>query len=301
MADIEDMLSDSDYESGISHQSSDEEGSEQSDGRILASRLTILWLCQEGQIHVARRRFDLLLNSDEPRHAEQVQREVFQVGRDKNYALHEILMGGTSDRNAHALVLGILNYAKDYPAQNIEMLSAQPPSHRRTPLHWAVWSNANYEIISTLVRWNPEALFLRDKKNQGERTPIEILKRYFANGPGEANPDYHPIEADRRFIYLEKCAKSWASHRVRLTLHLCARSVFMLPSRCETNTQPTPFSKEDRKVWAIKPKPWFLLSVIGFLLQREMKMLALHIISFVGGNAKQTTSKKERKRKRNST
>ena len=48
----------------------------------------------------------------------------------------------------------------------------------------------------------------------------------------------------------------------------------------------TPFNEQDRQLHRIRPKPWFVMSVLGDLLQREMKPLLKHILSFVGHNAK---------------
>jgi hypothetical protein len=209
---------------------------------------------------------------------EKLRNEVFQVDRDKNYALHEILMGGTSDRNAYAATLAILDISNKYPLEQQKMLAATPPSHLRTPLHWAAWGNAEMEILQALVKGNPEALIVRDKKSQGQRTPLEILKRYFGTNTALTQLDY------RKVPFLEIATASWISHRVGLALHLAANRYFGRIQRHESRL--VPFDKGHQKAAGIKPKPWFVLSVIGYLLQREMKPLALNILSYVGGNAK---------------
>jgi len=76
----------------------------------------------------------------------------------------------------------------------------------------------------------------------------------------------------------------------------------------------TPFDSKDRrstiivnhggknKNKLITPKSWFVLSVIGYCMQREMNPLALHIISFIGhgakGVSKKSSSKKTSKNKK---
>lgn len=282
--------SDSEW-SGINNEDDENEDEAEDDSReaLLKSKRTLLWLCQEGQIRLARLRLELLSESsqtDTSRGAQQLRKEIFQVGRDKNYAIHEILMGGTSDQNAYATTLSILEISRNYPLDQQKMLSSTPPSHGRTPLHWAAWGNAKLEILERLVRGNPEALLMRDKKRQGERTPLEILKHYFSgrdNSPA--------VETDIRIHYLERMTTSWISHRVRLAMSLCANRHF---GATREDRPLVPFDKGDRKVANIKPKPWFLLSVIGYLLQREMNPLALRIISYLGGNAKITSTKRRK-------
>jgi len=288
---------DSYLESEWSNQGADESGDDSSADEHLEQNRTILWLCQEGQIHLARKRFDSLLSTGDNATAskhKKLRKEVFQVGRDKNFPIHEILMGGTSDRNAYAMTLAILDFAKKFPLERQRMLSTAPPSHGRTALHWAAWGNAKLEILDGLVRGNPESLLVKDKKSQGERRPLEILKRYFSNRNSSTT-------MDPRVAFLERMTASWVSHRVRLSVHLCANRYFGPGDR--TDSPLIPFKKSHRQYAGIKPKPWFLLSVIGYLLQREMKPLALRIISFLGGNAKvepkkrrQTVSSKKRKR-----
>jgi hypothetical protein len=280
----------------------EEEEEEDPPEALLKSKRTVLWLCQEGQIHLARKRLELLLSErGEPisPFADQLRKEIFQVGRDKNYALHEILMGGTSDRNAYAITLSVLEISKNNPSDRLKMLSCAPPSDGRTPLHWAAWGNAKWEILDALVKGNPEALLVRDKKNRGERTPLEILKRYFSRSLPGAELNIFSLFAggaasepdNSRIPSLERMTTSWVSHRVRLVVYLCANRYF----GATQDQQPlVPFDKADRRVANIKPKPWFLLSIIGYLVQREMKPLALRIVSYLGSNAK-IVPKKRRK------
>lgn len=299
---------------------------------------TLLWLCQEGQLLVARQRFEARLgksrscrvtkeeeeeneeeekensNSSDKKNArlyyQQLEKEVFQMaGRgDKNYPLHEILMGGTSDRNAYQLTLHILDFAKNcnHQQQCHHMLSTQPPSHQRTALHWAAWGNAKLPILQSLVQGYPEALVLRDKPSHGNRTPLEILKHYYYNDTDESSGGRN-TDDKTRLHYLEQCTQSWIQHRLRLTIHQCVLRYFAPPlSTARVTSKPqddqrqgisplTPFDKNHRKMVNIKPKAWFVLSVLGSLVQREMKPLALHILGFTGGAAKMAMAIKKKK------
>lgn len=268
---------------------------------------TILWLCQEGQIRLARKRFDFLRKQEREGHGKEdrskiaeappdrfrgLQREVFQFDRgDKNYALHELLMGGTSDSNAYRLVLAILDYARGFPEQEAKLLSVQPPSHGRTALHWAAWGNAPLEILQPLVKAYPQALLVLDRPRDRRefRTPPEIAKRYF----GVESP---------RFRYLQKVSDLWKIHRVQHAVHLCVLRTFGdkqdgTTARLPQDDMPQPFSAKDRKRLGIKPRAWFPLSVVAYLFQREMKPLAFQILSFLGTNASVNSQTRTKRRK----
>jgi hypothetical protein len=264
-------------------QDDDDTSSSNDEEQTMSRRHHILFLCQEGQLQIARHRFHLLQSRQEN---DLLQKEIFQVGRDKNYPLHEILMGGTSDTNARLLAQEILDTAKEWKLSCWQMLMAQPPSHRRTTLHWAAWGNANFSTFKALVQGNPEALIVRDRRTQGSRTPLEIYRRYYTANEGEAT-----IE---KLTFLETSAQSWIQHRLRLSIHASAFHYF----RSGTFQ---PFLEKDRKLVKMKPRPWFVLSILGYLLQRELQPLVVHILTFVGSNAKvhNDSNKKKRKRKSN--
>jgi hypothetical protein len=326
-ADAEESKSDNDVEespSAVDFEYKDSSDSDDDDHTITFRRKggrSLLWLCQEGQLQLARKRFDWLWQEQRKENgdtkgsfAAQLHKEVFQVGHDKNYPLHEILMGGTSDRNAYQLTRSILDYAvgcheREAPDGNTQqnnqqrptaavtrqaatkMLAARPPSHQRTALHWAAWGNANLEILEALVRGYPEALLLRDKRNQNQRTPCEILKHYYYN-PNRHDHTATPADTSKP-DYLERCTNSWRQHRLRLAVHMSVNRYFSASSSPSSDAvsssalpKPptlTPFDPHDRKRTQIKPKPWFVLSVLGSLVQREMKPLAVHILGYVGG------------------
>jgi hypothetical protein len=324
-------------ESQLAVDSSYNDSSDEDDDHEISFRRTggrsILWLCQEGQLQLARQRFDWLLQEQRKENSAtkgsfqaQLHKEVFQVGHDKNYPLHEILMGGTSDTNAYQLTRSILDYAvgcseseeSDRNQHNqrklpvatrqaaTKMFAARPPSHQRTALHWAAWGNAKLEIVQALVRGYPEALLLRDKRNQNQRTPAEILKHYYHNPHRNDNTSTPDIT---RRNYLEQCTTSWRQHCLRLAVHMSVHRYF--PSSSSSDAVPctlppppplTPFDPHDRKRTQIKPKPWFVLSVLGSLVQREMKPLAVHILGYVGGQArvaqKPSTVPRKSKKKR---
>jgi hypothetical protein len=334
--DAEESKSDNEESPSAVDSATNDSSSDENDDHAITFRRTggrsILWLCQEGQLQLAIQRFDWLLQEQRKEHSAtkgsfqaQLHKEVFQVGHDKNYPLHEILMGGTSDTNAYQLTRSIMDYAfgcseseesdrnqhnqRTLPAATrqaaTKMLAARPPSHQRTALHWAAWGNAKLEIVQALVRGYPEALLLRDKRNQNQRTPAEILKHYYYNPHRNNDNTSHPDTTKRD--YLEGCTTSWRQHRLRLAVHLSVHRYFPSPSSldavpCTLPPPPplTPFDPHDRKQTHIKPKPWFVLSVLGSLVQREMKPLAVHILGYVGGQARvaQKASKVPRKRQK---
>jgi len=265
---------------------------------------SMLWLCQEGQIQLARKRFEWLQQQQDQE--EQLFKEIFHVGHDKNYALHEVLMGGTNDSNAYQLVRYILDYALQSPeittndAANTntstnrymaarKMLAARPPSHQRTALHWAAWGNARLELLQALVKGYPEALVLRDRRNQNERTPAEILKHYFFSHDRRSQGSSVVVDTTR-LDYLQRCTASWIQHRLRLTVHLSIKHWFGTEAL-------TPFDNKDRQRSQIKPKAWFLLSLLGSLMQREMTTLVIHILGYLGHKARlaKTTAKRTSK------
>jgi len=277
-SDDDDDVSETESEWNGTEMDDDDEEDEENEDSLGRQSRSILWLCQEGQIHVARRRLEALIGrgTSDNDAAATLKKEIFQIGHDKNYPLHEILMGGTSDENASAMTLAIMEITSRYPTEQRQMLSATPPSHLRTPLHWAAWGNAKMEILVALVNGNPDALLVRDKKNQGHRTPVEILKRYFGN-----NPDL--TDRDRRKIpYLERAAASWMSYQIGLAVHLAANRYFGTAGQREPSVVLVPFYPRHRRQSGMKPKSWFLLSIIGYLIQREMKPLVLKILSYVG-------------------
>lgn len=262
--------------------SDDGADSEENDDDILMSRKSLLFLCQEGQIKIARKRLLSLKNAG---NMNQIQKEIFQVGRDKNYPLHEILMGGTSDTNALAMTEEILEIGKSWKGPFLTMMNSQPPSHSRTPLHWAAWGNATLPILRSIVTANPEALVLRDGVSQGSRTPLAIFLRYYFSA--EARPSPPIFEKNE---YLERVTKEWKRHRLRLAIYKAAIWFFR-------EQDLVPFNQKDRKENKIKPGPWFALSVIGDLRQREMQPLVWQILEFIGKGANaQSDSRKKRKR-----
>eukprot|EP00980_Cylindrotheca_fusiformis_P013911 scaffold3618_cov129-Cylindrotheca_fusiformis.AAC.11 len=272
--------------------SESEEVEEDLDDEHFLMRRSLLFLCQEGQIRIARQRLEHVsvgensIQQQQQHH--QLKKELFQVARDKNYALHEILMGGTSDTNALAMTELILETGKIWKGPFLTMLNAQPPSHRRTALHWAAWGNAALPILQALTRANPEALVLKDGLSQGSRTPLEIFRHYF---PTIHIGDDVSSTVDEKLKFLETATKSWTRHRLRLKIHMAAIWYF--------RTQKlTPFDNNDRKENKIKPRPWFCLSVLGELLQREMQPLALRVLGFVGNDAAVHSNRKKRKQRR---
>jgi hypothetical protein len=155
---------------------------------------------------------------------------------------------------------------------------------------------------------------LRDKKSHFSRTPLEIAHRYW--------PD------DEITKILNSSLDTYLPYRLRVCVRLCAEKLFLLPhgksgkicnanhraksavtsntSKEATTTQTPleakqtlkPFDKKDRRIAGLAPRPWFVASVLGYALQREMKGLALHITSFVGCGAKLETKRRSKKKKK---
>ncbi|CAB9506782.1 expressed unknown protein [Seminavis robusta] len=289
-----------------------DDDSEESDGDNEAVlQRSLLWLCQEGQIQLAHRRFDHLMADKEQQL--QLQREVFQVSRDKTTALTEILMGGTSDRNAFVLTTKLLAFSsRQYPQKLRHILSLQPhAANSRTALHWACWGNARMEILKPLVESFPEALLLRDAPRSGKRTPAEMFQHYHGSSTETAQDDWqvddvngtaaatirHTNSQDR-LQFLQHQTKRWIQHRLRNAIYLSMLHYFHDNNNNTNKDSLTPFDETDRKQRAnkMRPKQWFILSVLGSLVQREMKPLAWHILGFVGGTARASAITK-RKRK----
>lgn len=238
---------------------------------------SLLWLCQEGQLDSALQRvlsWERQATKDGVTN-DSIRRELFQTNADGNYALHEILMGGTTDSAAFELTRLVVtkcltDYANDARST---IFAATPPSHRRTALHWAAWGNASKDLLQLIAKANPEALCLRDDKRKGFRTPLEISQRYWAKSEGTE--------------LLHRWTASYLPYRVQFTVHLCAHRHFLIH-------QLTPFLSIDRRKAGLAPRAWFALSVIGYVLQREMTGLVLHILSFIGKGAKIDGKKRKR-------
>ena len=57
-----------------------------------------------------------------------------------------------------------------------------------------------------------------------------------------------------------------------------------------------PFNEQHRIIENVRPKPWFVLSVLGYFLQREMNPLINNLLSFVGRDARLSSKKTRNKR-----
>lgn len=282
----------------------------------VCSNRSLLWLCQEGLTEQANRKYDILLEQQQELVLE---REVFQKSRNTTTALTEILMGGTSDRNAYQLATKLLQYMTARNNHDVcrdkvrHILSLQPRSaHRRTALHWACWGNANLDdVIKPLVQCCPQALLLRDARSSGHRTPVELFQYYFCGGRrthdvvqppddgGINNATHH--HRQEKLEYLHNETTRWLQHCLRNTVYQCALRYFSYDND-KNRSGLTPFDQKHRKQTKIRPKQWFVLSVLGSLIQREMKPLAWHILGFVGYQATEKhnryTSRRRAKRKK---
>jgi len=274
---------DADDETYSSSSSSDE-----SDG---ASR-TLLFLCEEGILDKALLRVrewdeeyppgtqpkDEKMSKEESDARSRIRRDILQKNpHNGNYALHEILAGGTSGNSAPELVRRLVyRCCADYPLESKRIFQARPRgSYGRTLLHWCAWSRAQPSILRQVLFAYPEAMCLRDDRAHERRTPLEISQRYWPNDPMTTT--------------LREMRNTYVPYRLRLSVHLCIYRHFITDAR-------TPFDKEDRKATGLTPRAWFVASVIGYALQREMKSLAMHIVSFIGNKAKIDAKTRTRRR-----
>ena len=308
---------DEEYDDDESYESEEDDGS----GR------TLLFLCEEGQLDIALKRvkqWDELFPTNEisessPAYTTRaigdgriteatIHRELFRKNPNTgNYCLHEILAGGTSGNSAPKLVERLVRRYQSLGSRSLannhhlcqEIFMAQPTvgSNGRTILHWCAWSKTTPKILKLVLGACPEAMCLRDNKSHFSRTPLEIAQRYW--------PD------DEITKILKSSLETYLPYRLRICAQLCAERLFLLqgdsrePPKVENAKEATktshrhalkPFDKKDRRIAGIAPRPWFVASVLGYALQREMKGLALRILSFVGCGAK-LESKKRKKRK----
>ena len=294
----DDYLSDSSYESD----SSDDED---------VSNRTLLFLCEEGQLdralirvrdwdkryppcsgdNTAKKKKKNMRTADDDDTARSIiKQELFRKNiHTGNYCLHEILAGGICDKSALELVERILErYRTDYPNESRNIIfKAQPKdSNKRTILHWCAWSKVPSYILKQVINANPECMLLRDNLSHGSRTPYEIAKRYWSDDPITK--------------ILKSSLDSYLPYRIQFNVHLCIDRIFKLSNHHADDDARrilTPFNKVDRKNTGLTPRTWFVASVIGYTMSREMNNLALHIISFMGYGARNVGSKNKRKRK----
>jgi hypothetical protein len=298
--DDDDYLSDSSYESD----SSDDED---------VSNRTLLFLCEEGQLDKAlirvrewdkrcppcsgdnpKKKKMRAVDDDDKTTRSIIKQELFRKNiHTGNYCLHEILAGGICDKSALELVEHILErYRIDYlnESRNI-IFKAQPKdSHKRTVLHWCAWSKVPSYILKQVINANPECMLLKDNASHGSRTPLEIAKRYWSDDPITK--------------ILKSSLDSYLPYRIQFNVHLCINRIFKLSQHNDADDARnflTPFNKIDRKITGLTPRTWFVASVIGYTMSREMNNLALHIISYMGYGAKKTNKRSKNTKKRRLT
>lgn len=249
-----------------------------------------------------------------------------------NYCLHEILAGGTSGGSAPELVERLVRRYRNYGITSIgsrrryhcrpgtitsastdvaqgsgqlcynyqTVFRARPKfgSNGRTVLHWCAWCKTTPKILRLVLEADPESMCLRDNHSHGSRTPLEIAQRYW---PGE-----------KITAILEASEMSYLPHRLRICARMCAKRYFLWPSedteinhsRKDDEDRPevlTPFDKKDRRIAGLAPRPWFVASVIGYALQREMEDLVRRILSFVGYGAKIDAGNRRGKKRKKKT
>ena len=285
----------------------DSSSSDEDESNNSSKRRSLLWLCEEGQVRRALEHYHHRIKDNNDQ-------ELFQTNADGNSVLHELLMGGTQDSSAKELSQllvhryhSLVYYPRSDDEDNddnqqklltrqktLQLFSSAPRSHRRTLLHWAAWGKASAELVRTIVQIHPESICRRDKPDKGGRTPLELAQRYWPNDPMTQ--------------VLQNLQHKYLPIRIQTTVHLCVVRWFASPSSSSSaaaaasfQQQPplTPFDKQHRKEIAkLSPRAWFVASVLGYCLQRELKGLMLHILGFVGHKA-QLEKKATKKRKKN--
>ena len=309
---------DSEYEDTSSSSDDDDEYDD--------PRRTLLFLCEEGLIDKALqrvRKWDELYpprsisssetNADIVDHDTTtrllMKKQLFQKNpRTGNYCLHEILAGGIcGERSAPELVRRLLaryrhNGDDDRTTARNTIFAAQPPDSKgRTVLHWCAWSKVPTDILHQVIVMNPDCLLLHDHRTHGARTPYDIAKRYWGT-------------QDTNTLLLQSLRKSYLPYRIQYHVHLCINRIFNVSSASAAAAASTstskltsvaaaaivavPFNPQDRKRMKLKPKIWFVASVIAYTKQRSMETLASHIVSYMGYGSiskRKTTKNQNRK------
>jgi hypothetical protein len=266
------------------YSSSDGDDDDDDEGRSL------LWLCQEGETARALirvRRWDseyplgVFRAKKDEKAASAVRRDMFRRGTGGNSVLHEILMGGVTNPEGSSadLVRRLVRRMRhDFSDEAGAIFEARPRPHGRTLLHWCAWGNAHISITREVLLAHPESLCLRDRdtRHHSARTPLELAKRYWPE--------------KRITSVLQRITETYLPYRVQFTIHLSVYRHYVTDNRA-------PFDKMDRKRAGMSPRPWFVASVLGYCIQREMKPLLLHILSFVGKGAKVYCAQNTKRRK----
>jgi len=224
-----------------------------------------------------------------------------------NYCLHEILAGGICGTSTPELVDWLLKRYNSEEYRNKArdtIFKAQPKdSHGRTVLHWCAWSKVPMYVLKQVIVANPECMLLRDHSSHGSRTPYDISKRYWGIN-------------DPNTMILKSSLDLYLPYRIQYNVHLCINRIFNLSvtatpttevrndNNCDNMVQEgnivlvEPFREKDRKSMKIRPKPWFVASVIGYTKQRQMDHIANHIVSYIGYKSKAVENKEKKNMKR---
>jgi hypothetical protein len=262
---------DEEYDSETSEEEEEEDEQEQKD-------TALLWLCQEDQMALARKRLEQLLQEHK---IEQLKREVFeQDSHDGTHVLQEVMMRASSLRpDDNAMIRQLLEFCRKYPQEYSQALLTQPRSFEsRIPLHWAAANNLDTQsVITPLVMACPEALFVEDDRG---RTPVDLCV--------QRQPTKNPQIENNRQV-LEQCMLRWKRYCVQREVHKCV-------VRCFVTQELEPSCERHRKKGAgnMKLQDWNTLSILGFFENRD-KQLVCKILSYVGCDTNKVTKKRKRK------
>ena len=129
-------------------------------------------------------------------------------------------------------------------------------------------ANIPPRLFRMVIQICPEAMYLPvTYEGSCDRTPLDFLDGQCSNLEG----------------ILKTSLRSYLYDRVRICVYLCVTKLF-LRKKTRWKIRPRrawiPFDDVDRRKAGLTPRSWFIASVLGYILQREMKDIALLILSY---------------------
>ena len=309
-------LDDEDSESD--NNSSDDDSSYAEKERVFSATASSLHhLLQYRRIELAYERLQLLKQQDQNGDdgtTSTLLEEIFDLGEYDEYPIHVCLrtsmqLRTSSERECtYKFITEIIHRVQEYSRVDAwDMLLGTFPVHK------VIGGGHDYRTLTAIIKACPEALVQKgDDYYTSDKTPLEYLDRLFKLSQRISIQPITPEQNSLARDYIQRNATSWTQHRLRLSLYQIVKYYFLGDNnsissssscsrrnyqKCTTTTSTTdktnarslvltPFNEQDRELYNISPQPWFAISVLGDLLQREMKPLMQHILSFVGYDAK---------------
>ena len=214
-----------------------------------------------------------------------IRRELFRRNRSTGRSCLQALDAEAPDFRLHGRELIVRLIHRFYKPRRLrtttEIFSAQPGTNGSTILHSCVLWGLSPKAVWLVVKIHPEAMCTHDGN---QKIPLHHAKR-------------KKLQNGKVVRFLKKRLKRYLPQRVRVCVRLCTDRLFLgSPPRngeeeqetggtARTPPPLTPFDEDDRRTVGVDPRPWFVASVLGYALQREMKGLAPRVLSFVGCDA----------------